>query len=268
MKKKILLVAITYNSNHALKIYLKTIETALKKANNIDLTVIIGDNGDKKFDISNLEFDYNVSICHFNNLGYLGAAFEIINRQNLREFNYIVISNVDIKLGADFFQKLYEREESDSVGWVCPQIWSETEQRNRNPFLYSRNSKFKLNILRLFFFFPLIHKIYIKTFYKRKRYFQRLNLNGISNEIYAGHGSIFILTSSFVKKITEKLNYPVFLYGEECYFAELCYHCNLKVIFDPQLKVTTEDHISTRNLNKLYYKYNFEALTYILKKFY
>ena len=60
-----------------------------------------------------------------------------------------------------------------------------------------------------------LHKLYTMTLYKTKRY--------RSNEakyIYAGHGSFIILTKAFFQNYSN-IAYPMFLYGEEIYLAEL-----------------------------------------------
>lgn len=249
--------------------YLKSIEGALDNCDNVDLTIAIGDNGNDRFELGNIKSNCNISIYQFDNIGYLGAAFKILNNLKYSIFDFVIISNVDVYLDKQFLFNLKREKVGNTIGWICPKIWSETEHRNRNPFLYSRNSRLKINFLRLLYHYPLLHKIYTETIYKRKKYsFLRIEEDS-QKQIYAGHGSIFILTKYFLQNVKETFHYPIFLYGEECYFAELCRFYHMKVVYCPTLKVTTRDHVSTsKMLAKHYYTCNYEAMTYLLKKFY
>ena len=87
-------------------------------------------------------------------------------------------------------------------------------------------------------------------------------------DVYAGHGSFMIFTKAFFLK-KPKLQYPVFLFGEEIYFAELMRSYSLKVTYIPRLKVFDKEHISTSKMKSdFYYKCNREAIKYLISTFY
>jgi hypothetical protein len=86
-------------------------------------------------------------------------------------------------------------------------------------------------------------------------------------KIYASHGSFFILTHMFLKRVSE-LNYPVFLFGEEIYIAETSRNLNLDIIYAPNLRVFDSEHASTSKMKSdAYRSYNEQALTYLLAEY-
>lgn len=163
-----------------------------------------------------------------------------------------------------FFLNLLALDVNENVGWIAPQIYSEQEHRDKNPKVIKRYSKNKLRILRVLYKYPLFHKIYTLSLYRMKKNRSQYP----SMDIYAGHGAFMI----FTKKMMETyplIQYPIFLFGEELYFAEIIARAHLKVRYEPSLKVYDEEHVSTSLMkSSLYYKCNFDALTYILDTYY
>lgn len=268
MKSRVLIIPVNYNSYDHLLIFLRSVDNSLKKLHNgkIDLSVYIADNSsDKVFlDFSSYK-GFEIKLYSFENLGYLGAAFAVIKSiDNISKFDYIIISNVDLIMNDSFFSELSSVKLLERIGWIAPQIYSQQENRDKNPRLLRRYSKFKLLCLLLMYKSPLLHKIYKATLYKRKKLFYYNNVS----DIYAGHGSFIILTKNFFL-VYERLNYPVFLYGEEIYLAELVRKAKLKVKYIPSLKITDKEHVSTSKMeSSFFYKCNIEALSFILKTFY
>lgn len=267
---EILIIGITYNSDEALSDYLDSIETALQHCNDVVVDFVVGDNGDKPFHLKHQKYSFSISIQKFDNIGYLGAAQKILKNTEITSYDYVIISNVDLLLAPNFLKTLSQIKVNQNIGWITPFIWSKYEKRNRNPFLTKRNSKFKLKILRMMYKFPIFHKLYTHSFYKRKAHISNRNIDdNCSSIIYAGHGSIFIFTKEFIEKTRDYFNYPIFLYGEECFAAELCLANDLQVLYLPKLKVESIDHVSTGQMkSKAYYQCNHDAMDYILKNFY
>ena len=87
-------------------------------------------------------------------------------------------------------------------------------------------------------------------------------------DIYAGHGSFMMLTKHFFIHY-KKIEYPIFLFGEELYLAELIRMADLRVRYVPGLEVIDMEHASTGKMKKaFYYKCNKESIDYILENFY
>lgn len=264
---RILLICVNYNSYTELYEFLRSLNNSVKNSSPlVYMDVHVADNSTEVKDIFISDFLYlNISISRHDNLGYLGAAFYIINSLDCAsEYDYIIISNVDLIIDDNFFSELSSIKLLERVGWIAPQIYSQQENRDKNPRMLRRYSKFKLLCLLLMYKCPLLHKIYKETLYKRKKIFSYNNVS----DIYAGHGSFVILTKEFFLAY-ERINYPVFLYGEEIYLAELVRKAKLKVKYIPSLKITDKEHVSTSKMeSSFFYKCNIEALSFILKTFY
>ncbi len=265
---KVLLVPVTYNSYAELHKYLSDINTSAAKANHVDIVVSIADNSTQ---IQPQYFDayknINVRIESLGNVGYFGGAGAVIAaEENISQYDYVIISNVDLSMPDDFFVKLSKVIPNEEVGWIANRIWTQAEERDKNPKILSRYSKRKLQIIRLLYRFPILDWLYTNTMYKRKNHAEINNCN--QQYIYAGHGSFIILTKDFFYKC-HKIEYPVFLFGEEIYLAEICKRENLKVCYNPDLIIYDNEHISTGKMKKsFYYKCNLESINYLLQTFY
>ena len=138
------------------------------------------------------------------------------------------------------------------------------EQRDRNPQRLRRCSELRLILLQILYKFPLLFMLYYNTMYKRKKYL----VVDSPKDVYAGHGSFIILTKYYLSKVGI-VNYPVFLFCEEIYLAEMCRINNLLVRYEPDLAVTDFEHISVGKIKKKeYYRLNCNAIKYIRKRFY
>ena len=244
--KKIAVFCVSYCSDHERDLYLSTIRNAAQKASNIvDVDVFVSNNTKE------------------DNPGYFGAIKRLMQQVDVNNYDYSIISNVDLMLEEDFFQKLADYICSEDTGWIAPQIWSNLEERDRNPKVLNRYSLKKLQILRTFYQFPILDTLYTSTFYKKKKYESHQ-----AGQIYAGHGSFIILTRRFFE-LCDKIDYPVFLFCEEIYLAEMCRKAGLKVLYEPSLIVKDTEHASTGRMNHGFYcRCNYEAMQYIIKTFY
>ena len=244
--KKIAVFCVSYCSDHERDLYLSTIRNAAQKASNIvDVDVFVSNNTKE------------------DNPGYFGAIKRLMQQVDVNNYDYSIISNVDLMLEEDFFQKLADYICSEDSGWIAPQIWSNLEERDRNPKVLNRYSLKKLQILRTFYQFPILDTLYTSTFYKKKKYESHQ-----AGQIYAGHGSFIILTRRFFE-LCGKIDYPVFLFCEEIYLAEMCRKAGLKVLYEPSLIVKDTEHASTGRMNHGFYcRCNYEAMQYIIKTFY
>ena len=244
--KKIAIFCVSYNSDKERDQFLASINYAAKKA------------GDKvrvdTFVANNTKED---------NPGYFGAIKQLMQDVDVTIYDYSIISNVDLTVEEDFFLKLADYNCAEDSGWIAPQIWSLFEKRDRNPEITHRHSKKKLELLRLLYKFPILDTLYTKTLYRSKRL-----ISHETGAIYAGHGSFIILTKKFIETCG-KIDYPIFLYGEEIYLAEQCLRGGLKVMYVPEIIIYDSDHVSTGKINhKIRCRYNYDAINYIIKSFY
>jgi len=267
--KQMLILCVTYNSYQELYAYLQTIdEAAAHVSNDWQVDVYIGDNTEKDLQQITFKAERIRRIKKFlfpKNLGYLGAAQRMMSEcPEITNYDYVAISNVDLEMPVDFFDKLSRYTLDDNVGWVANAILSSLEKRDRNPGIVCRYSEKRLKQLKLLFKYPILHYLYTKTLYLRKKFIKHHTVK----DIYAGHGSFILLTQAFIKKYP-LLNYPVFLFCEEIYLGELCLKAGLKVKYEPSIIINDSEHCSTGKMKRrFYYRCNYDAISYILKTFY
>ena len=267
--KKFLLVCVTYNSYPELDEYLKSVDVALGKANGEwQVDVLVGDNTVE--DVRAVQyfpkFIHALRVFAYKeNCGYFGAAQRVMKEVNdVRQYDYVAISNVDLYMPDDFFVRLGRLSLPENVGWVANAIISGYEKRDRNPKIMCRYSAGRLMQLRFLFRYPLLHYLYTKTLYRRKKAQPARH----AMPVYAGHGSFILLTKAFFS-VCPRLDYPMFLFCEEIYLGEMCRNSNLKVWYEPSLVIKDTEHCSTGKMKRsFYYRCNYDSLDYILSKYY
>lgn len=266
---KISIVCVNYNSYDKLISYLLSLEKAMSKCKEVELSVYIADNSSKKEKID-VDVSFPYKIFDYNNLGYFGGAFAVINsgRNEINKSDFTIISNVDLQVDENFFVNLLNAKIDSKTAWIAPQIYSNIDKSAKSYRIkFNRPSRKHILFLLFSFKFPLIQKIYRKTFFNRKK---EESKNISQNFIYSGHGSFMILTKVFFESYkNEKLYYEPFLYCEENFLAELILEKNLKVEYIPSLMIYDDEHVSTGKLpSKTFFKYNYKALKYIYTRFY
>ena len=247
------MIAVNYNSYNELYDYIASIEAAASSSKSI-VDVLVADNTIEHpvpIDVTKLNLkSINVRSYLFKeNLGYLGAAtkvLELIGKNCTMDYDYVIISNVDLKLSNTFFQELANIN-SDNVGWIVPSIYRIADNSNENPFMISRPSKLKLQLLCALYSMPNMYKLYHK-FHKQKRVSVNNNVSNTEKDIYAGMGSLIITTKSLLDKYYP-YRFPAFMYGEELFFAELVRIAGLRTRFYPQIIANDICGVSTGKLN-------------------
>lgn len=266
--KQIAVFCVNYNSYKELDNYIKSLEKASDSCADVHVDVFVVDNTDKNF--KTLEFN-SVSLKvhvfpYHENIGYFRGIAKGMSNVDVLNYDFIIISNVDVLVSEDFFIKLSEVEVEDNLGVIAPDIYSITEKKRRNPGRISRYKRSTLKFWLFMYSHPLLYSFYYKYVYSLRNK-KQIDNNEKSGEIYLAHGSFIILTREYFKRCG-MIDYPIFLYCEELYIAELCRDNNLKTVYNPAIKVTDIDHVSTSQLKfKNYCRYNYEAITYILSNY-
>lgn len=245
--KKIAVYCVSFLSDKERDTYLASIDVAAKRA---------GDKVCVDIFVANKTKD--------DNPGYFGAVKQLMEDVDVTAYDYSIISNVDLTLEENFFIKLAAFVCPGDTGWIAPRIWSQLERRDRNPQRMTRPTLRKMQILKAFYQYPLLDTIYHHTIYRRKKFIS----HETPDNIYAGHGSLIILTKQFFEKCG-KIDYPIFLFCEELYLAEKCRLSGLTVRYEPCIQVNDMEHVSIGKMShRLYCKYNLMAMDYILRNFY
>ena len=114
--KRIAILCVSYNSDKERDKYIASINAAAKNASEkVNVDIIIANN------------------TKDNNPGYFGAIKQLMEKNDIRKYDYCIISNVDLTIEDNFFHKLAEYDCPPDTGWIAPQIWSQAEERDRNP---------------------------------------------------------------------------------------------------------------------------------------
>lgn len=266
---KILVLAVNYNSNNKTKAYLNSWDKAVQTASaDTEVTIVVADNSEQ---FETIQGNWT-SICWMQvptheNKGYLGAVSYVIKEKqlDLNAFDYSMISNVDLEISQDFLTILEKKQYEKSIGCVAPMIYSLGEHRNRNPKIISRPSAKKMRFFQLMYEFPAIYQLNkVKNHFRNKRdhvYKEQI-------QIYAPHGSFMIFAKPFASFL-QNFQYPAFLFGEEIYFAENIRKLGLRVMYDPELKVTDYDHESTGKTRKrTFYNWNAQAMKFLAGEYF
>lgn len=263
--KTIAIYCVNYHSYDSLGKYLESIDVAAEKAKETVIpSVFVADNSMPVLATNYTPQYFTLEVMPTgSNKGYFGAIKLLMEKFTPASFDYSIISNVDVLLDASFFTKLADYQSNEQTGWIAPQIYSSLEQRDRNPKILRRYAKRKLQVLKMKFRFPLLNWVYNNTLYKSKKF-----VGHERGEIYAGHGSFIILTKRFFES-GAVVDYPVFLFCEEIYLGEQCRQHGLKVVYEPDIRVTDAEHASTGTFRRSSYcRFNYDALSYILRTYY
>lgn len=257
---------VNYHSYAALATFVESVKSSLAQAANVRLTLHVADNTDRDWQPVSVAAAPNLSVRVFDyhiNDGYFGAVKKMMLAASPLDFDYSLVSNVDLTLDAAFFKTLAARKTAQDEGWIAPCIFSETEKRDRNPKIVCRYSKKRLQLLRLMFRFPALYTLYTRTAYRRKQFSRHAQ-----GQYYAGHGAAIILTREYSRRCGI-IDYPVFLFCEEIYLAEQCLRNGLKVVYDPAMKIFDVGGVSTGKMkSRVYARRNAEAINYILNNYY
>lgn len=242
--KKFLLICVTYHSDEALHTFVESVRRA---AELVKETMLV---------------DIEIANNGLNNLGYLGGALPIYNIK-AHGYDYVSISNVDMELAPDFFEKLLKINHSGN-GWLAPDIYTDKIDRHENPYMLSRPTKRNFRIWNIIYsctwIYSIYHRLHLLKNKQQKAYPECT--------IYAGHGSFMLFTKSFVQHYPV-LHFPGFMYAEEIFFAELVQRANLHVLYTPLLHIKNIGNINTGKINQAQKsQWNKESLRAIYEHFF
>lgn len=269
--KRILIACVNYNTYGHLFRFLDSIADSLKEVpkGELELSVGIADNSSQKQQIELSKYQgFNVNVYALDNLGYFGGASFIINQTyNISNFDFVIISNVDILFTQTTLSELIHAKIPENVAWLSPQRYSTKYEIILKVEKKNRPSKLKmwlyLYMYKIKFLKKIQHKYTLKKYKKRSK-----TLPEKEEEIYVGCGSCFILTKHFFS-VYPQIHYPIFLYGEELFIAELVRKANLKVLYYPKIKIYNIGRVSTKNIDmQKFCQYNIEAIKFIYNNFY
>jgi GT2 family glycosyltransferase len=199
------------------------------------------------------------------NLGYFGGARYGLERAKYLGLSsdWVVVSNVDVRFSPSLVAAALAGQDPGKVGVVGPSIRSSLSNRDLNPFMSSRPSRFRMRAYRHIFatYWGFAAYSALSDFANRLR--QRRVLVEREEAIYAAHGAFLIFSREFFAR-GGSLDHPPFLFGEEITVAERVSSLGLPILFLPQIRIVHEEHASTSRLpGKFHHRLMRDAVVYV-----
>ncbi|SEQ24183.1 Glycosyltransferase, GT2 family [Lachnospiraceae bacterium RM5] len=251
----------------------KTIEWArsIKKTNPNSLVVVVDNSSNDAFDLEKEIEGIALYIDSGGNLGYFnGAAFGLHKIEQIYTFEWIVVSNVDLILKTENIDQILDRFSDASI--VAPGIISYDTGFDKNPYRLSRPSKRSIKIKKIAFSNIVFYNIYgflsrlrneaIKKKHKETKKCEE------GTKIYLPYGAVIFFSNKYFESGC-KIDFPLFLFGEELFVAEQANKKNQNIIYVPSIEFENYEHASTSNLSSnSVNKRNYKAMKFILEEFY
>jgi hypothetical protein len=243
------LICVNYNAYPHLTDFMKSVEAAAKRSGfQIDIYVV--DNSTERIGLSEFQ-DYlatsglSATVLPSDNVGYFPAAEMALRElaKNKRDYDYVSVSNVDLRLDPAFFSTLESMPVDTRMGVLAPSIISDKRKSNLNPKIVNRPSRASLMKTAAIFQYPWLFIAY-QALSNIKSIVWNSRKSDVPEFMYAPHGSFIVFTRRYLE-LGGNFSYPRFLFGEEIFVAESCRRLHLKIRLAPELKVHDIDHGST-----------------------
>lgn len=262
MKPRIVIIAVNYHSDDAAAAWLTDLNWALGSLRG-EAAVILVDNSvressDVFFRRLRAVDSRVIALKAPCNLGYFGGAnwgwtqWQADGVGHMPD--WVAISNVDVAFASeDFFVRLHATHYPVSTGVVGPAILSQARYGDWNPKMTSRPSRRRMHAYKLLYQSRWLVNIYeqgarikyaLMTLLHRSPDMAQAATAGGFREIYAPHGACILFAAEYFRRGGD-LAYPGFLFGEEVFVAETALRLGVKVLYDPSLRMTSQDHVST-----------------------
>lgn len=247
MMKQITIFCVAYHSYEYLQCFLRSAEAAATRAQGVcQVCVCVGDNTPQDYrpiDTTPYQAIQVRVFPYHENLGYLGCALRMMNEVGWGEVSasdYVCISNVDLTLEPDFFQALCSLD-GRGIGWLAPDVYTPRFQEHDNPYMMRRPTRRAFLKWRLLYTCGWLNGLLERLYLLRR---SQRTVPPQAVDIYAGHGSLMVLTGAFLA-LHPGLRFPSFMYAEELFLAELMWRDGLTVRYEPRLRAENVGSVST-----------------------
>lgn len=202
-----------------------------------------------------------------SNLGYLnGCAFALKAwlGDGRPEPEFVVVSNTDLSLDPGFARAMHDLDTA-GVGVVAPDVRL-PDGTPQNPFMAVRPSRARLEAYRFAFANGMLTRVLEQL--ERVKLARRTAADVTARDIYAAHGSVFVLTQEFFSS-GGRVELDGFMFGEEIHIAEQARRHGLRTVLEPTLRATHEHRASTgRVARTLRRSWARERLGVLLREYY
>jgi len=183
------------------------------------------------------------------NLGYFGGVNRGLAERPQDEASFVVIGNNDLEFSPTFCQGLMESTFDESVLAVCPDVVT-LDGMHQNPHIASPISWFRrlqFDVLFLNYYVARVGHPLRRLLSDARRPARRSPAP--RQAIHMGVGACYVLTPEFFSRF-DRLNYPLFLYGEEAFLSAQIHSIGGKLIYEPSLHVTHSERAATDTIER------------------
>lgn len=243
------IVVVNYNS------YTETIKLnhSLKSCD-IDYRLIVVDNNSDDLNINGLikEFsdDNRVDVLFLDdNVGYfpaLNKGLSLVGEKD-RNSSYTIIGNNDLVFNESFFDGLVSGEYDSDIMAISPSVVT-INNVYQNPSAAKKPSAYKYYMYSLYYSNFFVGRFILWVWRKLGL---GIDTNYIKDteerEIFIGIGAVYVLLPKFFEK-NSKLEYPLFLYGEEAFFSQQLHNTGGRLLYKPDIEVVHLESVSTSKI--------------------
>lgn len=252
--RRILLLAIHYHNTDAVQAFAEQVFQVPVPSGWTRRLVIVDNSTDLD---PALSWPPAVQVCRpGQNLGYFGGCAHGLKQYREAEGDlpaWVVVTNTDIDLADDFFERLLGADWPEHVGLVAPDVQTPYGQR-QNPFWVRRPWRLGMRSYQWIFRWLWLTRLYTELNHLRwtvgSHLATRTNGHGPGEpvSIYAPHGSIMAFRRVFFER-GGTLDYGGFMFGEEIHVAEQARQCGLDVVWQPGLRVIHHQQSTTEQVD-------------------
>ncbi|HEU4654944.1 MAG TPA: hypothetical protein VFS47_13225 [Steroidobacteraceae bacterium] len=205
------------------------------------------------------------------NLGYFGGARHGLakHRRTHGTPDWLVVCNVDLTFDTRALIQRLAGIQDANIGVIAPQIISTASGRQLNPYMTRRPTRLRMHVYKWLFQSYIGLSMYsVASEWLLKRRSSVRSDHKIPRRIYAAHGAFMIFSKRYFT-CGATLEHPPFLFGEEISVAEQARNAGLSVIYDPQIRVEHEEHVSISTLpSRRVQAFHAEAAAFIAEKYF
>ena len=282
---RIVAIAVSYRSDDAAFAWVNAVGRALQPVRRIAEVVVVDntERADSAAFFARLRTvdPAVIAMKAPGNLGYFGGAryaWEEWQRSTSRLPDWVMVSNVDVGFhDGGFFLKLLASTYPAGTGVIAPSICSAARHGDWNPKIRRRPSRNRIHAYKALFGNHWVLNLYemaARIKHAAQGLTRRLKgredgpKDNAVQKIYAPHGACMLFAREYFERGGD-LNFPGFLFGEEVFVGETARRLQLGVVYDPRLRMTSSDHVSTGRFRSRHMaKYMYDSAAILAERYF
>lgn len=201
------------------------------------------------------------------NLGYMSGCLYGVEKTQLPESFWLMISNTDLTFTSNRFLEEILSNVEEEVWCIGPNITLKETGKNQNPFLVDRPSRRSMLLRKIAYSNLFFYKAYFKLS-EIKNSINKIQNNPFSMNVYAVHGSCFLVNSKIIPTLMEESG-NIFMYGEELLVSELVRSEGKSVYYNSIASIIhNENQVTGTITTKRKQQWFKQSTDYIIRRFY